>query len=269
MKKILAVLCVTAFAVLPSQAQIEKFPGETAKAFGTPVKEGQEGGSNFQVFAFKGLSLKVTYTAGKASKIQAWKTEDAGGIVKYVDLSAKDLECVLTANANGTKWIEAPPGEAPADIKRWSREDGKAKAEYSSSKKMMLVVAGDLPAAAATQEAKGAEGGKDWTPIQFSLTPGHNWPGKKKCNGLKIGIISGGGYLAGIEGAFACCTDECDGIQGSFVNMSDNFQGIQGALVNVSKNFSGAQFGIVNLLKAMGPSQLTPEGLQFGAGQPY
>ncbi len=271
MKKLCVALGVLVTSLFAAQAQVELFSGEAAKLLGAPSKEGEESGTHVQLFAHKGLTLKVFYAAtGKASKVEAWKTVEADGIVKYTALDDKEIEGVLKLNAGEAKWVEAPPGEAAADLKKWSRGDGKLKAEYSAARKMLVVSSGAIPATAGMAPTSSAKdnlevGGKPWVPFQFGLTPTRNWPPKQQCYGMKLSVISGGTTVGGLDCALvACLTDRCGGVQGSFANLTDNFQGLQGAMVNVSKQFDGVQAGIVNVVKEADADQLTPEGAQFG-----
>lgn len=265
MKRLVITVIALVFA-LSSQAQIGKFPGEVSKELGNPVKEQTENGVYSQSYARKGLILKVSYTDGRASKIEASKSETTKDLVKFVVLSDKEIEDILVINASGARWLEKP-AQTETQTKSWNRDDGKAVAEYNPISKLLTVKAGSSSSKATNSPAAGnSSETKDFTPFQFSLAPSvSNWPNKTNCHGLKLGVISSKGYVAGLEiPFFGATTANVDGVQLSFVCISEEIQGFQGSIVNISKEFSGVQCGLVNIFKPTADGAIGAEGAQFG-----
>jgi hypothetical protein len=126
MKRFLIGLLVSVTAVASTRANLGDNENRINAAYGKRVEtvpkiDGSESGTVSNVYARGGITYMVLFRGG----VSVFETYARAN---QADLSSKEIETFLKANAAGAKWVAV---ENKGAGREWKRSDHKAKASYA------------------------------------------------------------------------------------------------------------------------------------------
>lgn len=126
MKRFLLGLFLVATTVASAEANLGDNENKVSAAYGKRIEtvpriQGSESGTVTNVYSKGGITCMVLFREG----VSVFETYAR---VNQADLSAKEIETFLKANAAGAKWVAV---ENKGAGREWKRSDHKAKAGYA------------------------------------------------------------------------------------------------------------------------------------------